>query len=780
MSDRERPRPSGSLDSTLDGEPMDSMGQYAMERRDFLKSAGCLIVGVNLKSGGLGSFLSEGEAGATATGAAGTPMVANAWVRVDSSGEVTILLEKADLGQGVWTGLAMVLADEMEADWAKVRLAQAPDLAGVYEHMSTGGSSSTRRCYTLMRRAGAQAREMLVAAAADTWDARRAECRAEQGTVIHVPTGRCLSYGDLAEKASRMPRLNLQAVPLKDPKEFRMIGKPVPLKENRTKVNGAARYGMDVRVPGMLYAVVERSPVVGGKAKQYDAAAAKAVPGVRAVVPIEAFGNPVRTAGGVAVVADNTWSALRGRAALKTTWDLGPNANESSESLREAAQRLLDGPATYCARSEGDAAEALAGATTKVEAVYELPFLAHAPMEPVNCTADVRAGHIEMWTGTQIPLEVGKTIGELAGMPARSVRVHNVPSGGAFGRRAHFDYPAEAWQVSKAIGEPVKVVWTREDDIQHDFMRQLSFQRIAAGIDAQGQPVSWTHRIVATSAWQLFSTPEELEDPRKVAEAELSGAATVPYGIPNLRVDFKPLPSSIPRAWWRSVANSFTAFAVECFVDELAAAAGKDPYEYRMGLLAGSRKIPHPVYPGEGAVDTDRWRNVLRVAAERGGWGERLPAGWGRGIAAHGAFESYVAHVATISVEADGKVRVRRVVSAVDCGLVVNPQGARAQIEGAINFGLGAALTGEISIANGRVEQRNFDNYPVLRMDAAPPIDVHFVESGNPPGGLGEPGVPPIAPAVANAVFAITGKRTRRLPMTPPRLKESSANAPAG
>jgi isoquinoline 1-oxidoreductase subunit beta len=726
-----------------------------MERRDFLKTGGCFVLGFTL----------GGKAGA-----AETPTAPNAWVRLDPSGNVTLLIEKADLGQGVWTGLAMILADEMEADWAKVRLEQAPSLAGVYEHMSTGGSSSTRRCYSVMRRAGAQAREMLIAAAADTWKVGTSECRAREGEVIHSATGRRLSYGELAEKASRMPSLNLQAVPLKDPQQFRLIGKPIPFKELPEKVDGTTRYGMDVRIPGMLYAIVDRSPVVGGKPKQYDTAAAKATAGVRAIVLIEPIADPVRTAGGVAVVADNTWSAIRGRAALKTIWDNGPNAGESTDTLRREAHRLMETPAAYCARNEGDTAAALAGAARMVEAVYELPFLAHAPMEPVNCTADVRADRIEMWTGNQIPLEVARTIGELARLPARAVRVNNLPSGGAFGRRAHLDYPAEAWQVSKAVGKPVKLIWTREDDIRHDFMRQLSFQKITAGLSPQGSPISWTHRIVATSAWELFASSAELQDPRKVAEAELSGAATVPYGIPNLRVEFTPLPSSVPRAWWRSVANSFTAFAVECFVDELAAAAGKDPYDYRMALLAGSRKIPHPVYPAEAPVDTDRWRNVLRVAAEHADWGESLPAGWGRGIAAHGAFESYVAHVVTVSVERDGLVRVRRVVSAVDCGLVVNPTAARAQIEGAINFGLGAALLGEISIAEGRVEQSNFNDYLVLRMDAAPPIEVYLVDSANPPGGLGEPGVPPIAPAVANAVCAVTGKRIRTLPMTRERI----------
>ena len=622
-----------------------------------------------------------------------------------------------------------------------------------------------------MRQAGAHAREMLIAAAADTWKVRRAECRAENGAVMHSPSGCQLLYGQLAEKASHMPRLNLQSVPLKDPKQFRLIGSVIPAKEIVSKVDGTARYGIDVRIPGMLYATVDRSPVVGGKPKQYNAEAARAVPGVRAVVPIEALADPIRTVGGIAVVAENTWSAIQGRAALKTVWDNGPHAGESSDSFRQAALHLLEGPAAFCARDEGDAAAALAGATRTVQATYELPFLAHAPMEPVNCTADVRADRIEMWTGNQIPLEVAKVIGELAGLPARAVRVHNHPSGGAFGRRAHFDYPAEAWQISKAVGKPVKLIWTREDDIRHDFFRQLAFQRLTTGIDAQGRPVSWTHRIVSTSSNELFVTPEELQDPRKLAEAEVGGAATVPYDIPNLRVEFVPLPSSIPRAWWRSVSNSFTAFAVECFVDELAAAAGKDPFDYRMELLKNDRRIANAVYPSEGDVDTGRWRNVLRVAAERAGWGERLPAGWGRGIAAHSSFESYVAHVVTISIEGDGRVRVRRVVSAVDCGLVVNPQGARAQIEGATNFGLGAALMGEISIAGGCVEQSNFHDYRVLRMDGAPPVEVYFVDSAHPPGGLGEPGVPPIAPALANAVFAATGKRVRRLPITPDRLK---------
>jgi isoquinoline 1-oxidoreductase subunit beta len=726
-----------------------------MQRRDFLKSSGAIVLGF--------TFGPPASAKVEA-------LSPNAWLRIDPSGNVTVLIEKAELGQGAWTALAMILAEELEADWAKIRLEQAPTISGVYEQTLTGGSSSVRKSWTSLRQAGAQAREMLIAAATATWKVNRASCRAEAGAVIHSPTGRRLEYGELVERACTIAVLNPEAIPLKDAKQFRLIGKPLPRKELPAKVNGRAKFSIDVQVPGMLYAVIARCPTFRGKAKRWDAAAAKAVPGVRDIVPIEPLGKDIQTSGGVAVVADSTWAAIQGRNALRIEWDLGPHGGESSAGLRDLAAKHLQQPAMYCAREDGEVASALTSAAKTIEALYELPFQPHATMEPMNCTADVRTDRIEMWVGTQYASYVQKLLREFSGLPAESVIVHNEWSGGAFGRRALYDYPMEAWQISKAVAKPVKLMWTREDDMQHDFYRQLSFQKMTAAIDAQNRPIAWNHRIVATSATQMFETPEVLRDPRKLSEAEMYGATEVPYGIPNLRVEFSPLESGVRRAWWRSVSPSFTAFAVECFIDELAAAMRKDPYEFRMELLADGAKQANPAFPPDLPDMRRRLRKVLEIAAARGQWRNPLPSRWGRGIAAHFSCGTAVAHVVTVSVEQDGKVKVRNVFSAVDCGIVVNPDGAKAMIEGGINYGLTATLFGEITIVNGAAAQTNFDSYPVLRMEDAPPIEVYFVENGDAPAGLGEPALPPIAPAVANAVFAACGRRVRRLPITPERL----------
>lgn len=726
---------------------MASATDQTIGRRDFLKTGGLL----------LGFVL-----GRPAEGAAGfTP---NAWLRIDTAGTVTVLIEKSDLGQGIFTTLAMLVAEELEADWGRIRVEQAPAISGVYTNMTTGGSGSTLGCWQSLRQAGAQAREMLIAAASQTWGVPKAGCRAERGAVIHTATGRRATYGELAQTASGMPFTNIAAVALKDPKDFKVIGTSIPRLDVPPKVDGSAVYGIDIKVPEMLHAVIARCPTFGGKPARFDRTAAMAAPGVRHVLEIEPLPRPTNTAGGIAVVADNTWAAIQGRKALNIRWDRGPNSAESSESFRKLAEQQMRGAASFVARDEGDVEAAAQRAAKLVEAVYEQPFQPHAPMEPMNCVADVRSDRIEIWTGTQWPLSIQDSLAALSGLPKLSITVHNQWSGGSFGRRGQWDYPAEAWQISKAIARPIKLVWTREDDMQHDFFRQLSFHRMTGALDAQNRPVSWSHRIVSTPIREVFDSPAMLEDPRRVARQEMVGAGEMPYAIPNVRVDFAPLRSSVPRAWWRSVENSYTAFAVECFIDEMAAAAGKDPFQFRMEYLAQDASVPNPMWP-PGPVSTKRLRGVLGTAAEKGDWGKPLPQGWGRGIASYAGFGSYVAYVALVSAEANSGVRVRKVVGAVDCGRAVNPDGVRAMIEGSVNFGLAATLSGEITIANGAVEQTNFDTYRTLRMPDAPPIEVHIVESKFEVGGMGEPGVPPIMPAVANAIFAATGKRIRRLPV---------------
>lgn len=729
------------------------MSNLAVSRRDFLKTgvagSAALVVGFYWPDG---SAAQQQEVP--------RPNPFNAWIRIDQAGRVTLVLAKSEMGQGVMTALPMILAEELEVDWSAVHVEQALTKPEWYGDQGTGGSSSVRTSWLPLRRAGATAREMLIAAAAETWEVGKDTCYAEKGAVIHGPRKRSLSYGELVEKASKLPVPDFTKVTLKNPDSFHIVGKASPRIEAGAKVDGSAIFGLDVRVPGMLYAVVARCPTFGGKVVRYDAARAKAISGVRHVVEIEAVGPGTHTAGGVAVVADTTALALQGRRALEIEWDHGPHANESSESLRQQFEALTQKPGKAI-RSDGDADAALAGATKKTEAVYELPFLAHATMEPMNCTVDVRADRAEVWAPAQGPNWVRDMVARIAGLPPKSVEVHTTLMGGGFGRRYQSDFAVEAAQISKAVGKPIQVVWTREDDMQHDFYRPASFHRLSATLDPGGKPLAWKHRVSSTSIRVFWDPPDRV----KPEQSEVGGSSQMPYAIPNVRVEYAPADSGVPRAWWRSVEHSIGAFVVESFLDELAAAAGADPVEFRLGLLAEPRKIPNLLWPNDKPLETERLKGVLQLATEKAAWGKPLARGRARGAACHYSFNTYVAQVAEVSVGKGGSVRIHRVVCAVDCGRVINPGGVKAQMESGIVYGLTAALKGAITIEKGAAQQSNFHDYPMLRMNEMPVIEVHLVASQEAPTGVGEPGTPPIAPAVTNAIFAATRKRIRRLPI---------------
>jgi isoquinoline 1-oxidoreductase subunit beta len=686
------------------------------------------------------------------------PFAPNAWLEIDRHGQVTVLVEKPELGQGARTYTAMMIAEELAVDLAAIRVQQAPTMPAIYTELHTAGSGGVVSTFEPMRRAGAQAREMLIAAAAQRWNVPTKECRAEGGMVIHDASKRRASYGDLAGAASRLAPIDRNAVPLVPPKDFRVIGGTAARVDVPSKVDGSARFGIDVRVPNMLFAVIARCPHFGGTLRSFDAAAARAVRGVRAVFAIPPLPRRFNTAGGVAVVADSTWQAMQGRKALTLQWAAGSASNESTDSLRRQMMELVTAPRGFALVHRGDAPAAFARGGKTIEATYESPFQAHATMEPMNTTVHVRASEIEVWSPTQFADEVQKEIADLSGRALDRVIVHMTLSGGSFGRRYQWDYAAEAWQVAKEIGQPVQLVWTREDDMQHDFYRPYNLQRLSARVDGSGRLVAWTTRIVTTPIvltnvyTGMTDSPAALKDPATVAKLEWFGGDIAPYDVPNFRLDYVPARSAVPRSWWRSVSTSYTLFAKECFIDELAHALQGDPLDLRLRLL------------NTGSPNAGRVRRVLTLAAERARWGDPLPKGRGRGIACWSG-ETCSAQVAEVTVKEDGTVVVDRVVSVVDCGIAVSPDGVRAMTEGAINFGLTATLTAEITVKGGAVEQSNFHEYRVLRINQSPEVDVHIVPSERAPSGVGELGVMLIGPAVANAVFAATGVRVRRLPI---------------
>jgi len=719
-----------------------------LTRRDFVKAG--LVAGAGLTL----AVSLEGcgrEAGPSTGDAAFAP---NAWIRIGEDDVVTVIVDRSEMGQGVSTSLPMLVAEELDADWATVRYEFAPANEVYYNPASvgqlTGGSTSIRAAWRPLREAAGRARLMLVSAAAVQWGIPPDQCHTENGAVV-AADGRRLRYGAVARAAGALP-VPVQ-VTLKRPADFRLIGRPVARLDLPAQVSGKTTFGIDSGPVNALTAVVARCPVFGGKVRSFDDRAARAVPGVKQVV---------RISNGVAVVASGYWAAKLGRDALKIEWDEGPGATLDDAGV-SARLEALAGTSGHSARQTGDLAQGFAASARTLDAVFQVPYLAHAAMEPMNCTADVRADSVTVWAPTQYQagprLLGGGTRGAAAkagGVSVDRVTVHTTHLGGGFGRRAETDFVVEACEVSRAVGAPVKVIWSREDDIRHDQYRPAARHVLRAGLDASGGLVAWSHRIVSPSIVAKFLPSwlpgfvAHLAGPLKggVDANAIEGALDLPYAAPNFELTYTQADLGVPVGFWRSVANSHTAFAIQCFVDELAGLAGKDPVDYRRALLA---RAPRDLA-------------VLNLAAERSGWGTPLPPGRFRGVAVHDSFGSFVAQVAEVSVES-GTVRVHRVVCAVDCGQVINPDTVVAQMEGGIVFGLSAALKGKITLAKGRVTQSNFHDYPLLTMREMPAIEVYIVPSTMEPGGVGEPGTPPIAPAVANAVFAATGKRVRSLPI---------------
>jgi isoquinoline 1-oxidoreductase beta subunit len=717
----------------------DQSPMSALDRRDFLKVGAALGGGLVL---GVAPPLGARKAWAAAEAPA--PFAPNAFVRIDRQGVVTLVMPMVEMGQGIYTAMAMLLAEELEVGLDQVRLEHAPADDALYANsmlhiQTTGLSASIRAFWTPLRQAGAVGRTLLVAAAAKRWKVDPAACRAQRGMVSDSAGARHLGYGELADAAAALPVPTAGSVVLKDPKDYKLIGTPARRLEAPDKISGGAGFGIDVRRPDMKIAAIAISPVFGGKPKAVNEAAARGVRGVHQVVRID---------NAVAVVADHMWAAKKGLAAAAVQWDDGPNATVSTADVVRQLEEASKQPGV-AARHEGDADKALAGAAQRIDAIYQAPFLAHAAMEPMNCAVHVRKDGCDLWVGTQAPTLTQMVVAQVTGLPKEAVKIHNHFLGGGFGRRLEPDGSVLAVKIAQQVDGPVKVVWSREEDIQHDMYRPYYYDRISAGLDASGKPVAWTHRIAGSSIVARY-VPSLYKNGYDFDAVE--AAAEPPYALPNIHVDFVRVePPGIPTAFWRGVGPTHNVFVVESFIDELAALAKQDPVTYRRALLGHN----------------PRALGVLNLAAEKAGWGRPMPAGRGRGVSLQFAFGSYLSQVAEVEVAKDGSVKVHRIVCAVDCGQVVNPGTIAAQMEGGSIFGLTAALHGTITLKNGRVEQSNFNDYLPMRIDEVPVIETHFVKSTEAPGGIGEAATAAVGPAVANAIFAATGKRIRTLPIGP-------------
>ncbi len=707
-------------------------------RREFIKKSltgAGLAIAVSVTPSGLRLLSArELEKGAP-------PFSPGIWLQIRADNTVKVIVNKSEMGQGILTSLPMILADELDADWKRVQVKTAPAedryKDPVWGAQATGGSTSVRHMFDTLRQAGAAAREMLVSAASLTWGVPASECKTGEGSVNHPGTGRSLTYGQLTTRAASLPVP--QKPVLKKESEFRLIGTAVPRLDIHDKVNGSAVFGMDVQVPQMLYAAIARPRTYGARALSYDEKASMRVKGVKNIVPFSR---------GIAVCATSPEAAWKGRDALKVKWGKGSDPGLSTETLERQFMQDM-GKKGIVARKDGDADAALAQAAKKVEATYVLPYLAHATMEPMNCTARVSRDRCEIWVPTQNQSGVRKLAEKETGLKPDRISVHTTYLGGGFGRRFETDVVGEAVKISRAVRKPVKLIWKREEDVQNDLYRPANRSRISGGIDEKGRLVAWSHKIVCPSIFSRIF-PDQVKG--GIDPAAVEGLKNMEYEVPNISVEYVRIDTPVPVGFWRSVGSSHNAFTVESFVHEMASAAGKDPLEFRIGLLK----------------DHHRARHVLEVAAEKSGWSKPLRNAEGRGIAQHLSFGSYVAQVAEVSVNRkDGTIKVHRVVCAVDCGSVINPAIVTAQMESGIIMGLSAAMKEAVAFADGGVASSNFDNYPLLRISEVPEIEVHIVKSGEKLGGIGEPGLPPIAPAVANAVFNASGIRLRRLPMKP-------------
>jgi len=711
----------------------------SLSRRTFIKTAtaagGGLMIGVYLPIHP-----------STSLRGAGT-FEPNVWIKVSADESVRIMLTMLEMGQGVMTSMPMLVAEELDFDWKKIKTEWAgadpkygnPNFGG---QQLTAGSNSVRGMWKVLRESGAAARSMLVTAAAQTWNVPESSCTTDNGVVMHQASGRKLTYGALVDKAAALPVP--KTVALKDPKDFKVLGKSLARLDVPEKVNGTAGFGIDVKLPGLLTARVVRCPVFGGKVAKFNADKAKAVPGVKNVVQISS---------GIAVVADNYWSASKGAQALEITWDEGALAKLTSADILKKQAELAQQPGKV-ARNDGNA-EAALKSSQGFERTFEAPFLAHATMEPMNCTADVRADRCDVYVPTQGQTPSHQAAVAASGLPADKVKVYVTYMGGGFGRRGEGDFVADAVETSKAVGKPVKVVWSREDDMQHDYYRPVSYARMWGAVDSSGKPTVFMQRMVQQSLIKRIGALP----PNGVDFISVDGSANLPYTIPNVRIEYIEHDPGVPFGFWRSVGASFQGFVVEAFIDELAAVAKKDPFEFRRDLLGKS----------------PRHKAVLELAAEKAGWSKPAPAGRGRGIAVMDAFGSILAQVTEVSVDARGNVRVHKVVCTVDTGWVINPDTIKAQMEGGIVYGLTAALKGEITIQNGRVVQKHFGDYPVMRHNEMPEIEVHIVPSTETPGGIGEPSTALAAGSLVNAIAAATGKRIYKLPIKPEMLRGGTA-----
>jgi len=731
-------------------------------RRSFLKT-GTLATSGFVLSFQLPALATEGK---TAQAAVFSP---NAYIAITPENVIRLWVTRSEMGQGVRTTLPMMLADELDVDWTQIQLVQAttgPQFKGI--RLRTSGSGSTVGTYMNLRKAGATAREMLIAAAAASWHVEPSACQAKSGSVIHEATKRRLTYGQLAAAAARQPVP--KSPTLKNPKDFLYIGKPRSKTDSAAIVQGRAMYGIDTAVPGMMYAVMERCPVVGGTVQSFDPKAALAVPGVQAVVPISSGLSP-----GVAVVAVNTWTAMKGREVLKVVWDPGPHQNFNSEDFF-AEMRTAVAQDGYMVRDEGNAPNAIVSSASKIEATYEFPYQAHAPLEPMNCISDVRKDSCEIWVPSQCPNEAQKEAAQMLGLAPEAVTVHVTMLGGGFGRRLFSDYVHETVELSRSVGKPVQLLWTRSDDMRFGYFQPPSVERLVAGFDGNRKPVAWVQKSVGCDLSMIPWSDADKKNARRYHENELPwGSFDNPYNFAHLKADYVPMDAPVPTGPWRAVMYPARVFARESFVDEMAGAMGENPVALRLKLLAPGDVLKL----GEQSIDRGRLIKVLQVAAEKSNWNAPMTKSadrlWGRGIACN-VYDAdcYIAQVAEVSVgKASHDIKVHRIVCAVDCGLVINPRGLDGQAESGITWGLSATLHGGIDFKNGGAVQSSYTDFRVIGIDEAPAIETHIVASDHPPGGFGETAVPPVAPAVANAIFAATGKRMRQLPITPAKLQQA-------